>query len=423
MALVYPLLLGCVWRDFLGGLVLFGWFKVLAVSALLGLMCGGGAWAKVSDGRVSKDRGVRALEERAEVRKDALKDGMAKINAAGAKVDESRTLVDEMRGRTKEIEERARQLELQSKAQTEDLGEARERYEARVRAAYKGDDLLGALSMVGGIVDEESITSSVQTAEVLSRGRDDIEQLEDTRQNLQNSIRQLEQKKEDYGVLVKEERRKSDELRSRERDLDAAIDRISESRTNIRQRIEARLRKLEAAEKAGKLRKPVSGGGDKIDQERELGISSHFDEMKTDSVAEPVRETSFKRYKELYKQAAEEYGFGEDWYVLMAVGQIESSHGENLGPSTSGALGPMQFLPSTWSTSGVDGNGDGKKNIMDPEDAIPAAAGYLRDGGAPNDWSAALYTYNHSGSYVKEVLAIAEGYRQRAGDKKAGPYI
>lgn len=403
--------------------MLFGWFKVLAVSALLGLMCGGGAWAKVSDGRVSKDRGVRALEERAEVRKDALKDGMAKINAAGAKVDESRTLVDEMRGRTKEIEERARQLELQSKAQTEDLGEARERYEARVRAAYKGDDLLGALSMVGGIVDEESITSSVQTAEVLSRGRDDIEQLEDTRQNLQNSIRQLEQKKEDYGVLVKEERRKSDELRSRERDLDAAIDRISESRTNIRQRIEARLRKLEAAEKAGKLRKPVSGGGDKIDQERELGISSHFDEMKTDSVAEPVRETSFKRYKELYKQAAEEYGFGEDWYVLMAVGQIESSHGENLGPSTSGALGPMQFLPSTWSTSGVDGNGDGKKNIMDPEDAIPAAAGYLRDGGAPNDWSAALYTYNHSGSYVKEVLAIAEGYRQRAGDKKAGPYI
>lgn len=402
---------------------MFGWFKVLAVSALLGLMCGGGAWAKVSDGRVSKDRGVRALEERAEVRKDALKDGMAKINAAGAKVDESRTLVDEMRGRTKEIEERARQLELQSKAQTEDLGEARERYEARVRAAYKGDDLLGALSMVGGIVDEESITSSVQTAEVLSRGRDDIEQLEDTRQNLQNSIRQLEQKKEDYGVLVKEERRKSDELRSRERDLDAAIDRISESRTNIRQRIEARLRKLEAAEKAGKLRKPVSGGGDKIDQERELGISSHFDEMKTDSVAEPVRETSFKRYKELYKQAAEEYGFGEDWYVLMAVGQIESSHGENLGPSTSGALGPMQFLPSTWSTSGVDGNGDGKKNIMDPEDAIPAAAGYLRDGGAPNDWSAALYTYNHSGSYVKEVLAIAEGYRQRAGDKKAGPYI
>lgn len=404
--------------------MLFGWFRVMVVSIVLGLVCGGGAWAEVSDGRTSKEGGVRALEERAEDRRDDLKDGMAKINAIGAQVDESRTSVGEMRGRTREIEGRARELELQSKAQTEDLEEARGYYEDQVRAAYKGDDLSGVLSMVGGIVDgEESITASVQTSEVLAQGRDDIEQFEDARQSLQNSIRQLEQKKEDYGVLVKEERRKSGELRLRERDLDAAIDRVSESRTNIRQRIEARLRELEAAEKVGKLQKPVSGGGDKVAQERELGISLRFDESNDDTVLEPVRETSFERYKELYKQAAGEYGFGEDWYVLMAVGQVESGHGENLGPSTAGALGPMQFLPSTWSTSGVDGNGDGKKNIMDPEDAIPAAAGYLRTGGAPGDWSAALYTYNHSRSYVKEVLAMAEGYRQRAGDKKAGPYI
>lgn len=240
--------------------MLFGWFRVMVVSIVLGLVYGGGAWAEVSDGRTSKEGGVRALEERAEDRRDDLKDGMAKINAIGAQVDESRTSVGEMRGRTREIEGRARELELQSKAQTEDLEEARGCYEDQVRAAYKGDDLSGVLSMVGGIVDgEESITASVQTSEVLAQGRDDIEQFEDARQSLQNSIRQLEQKKEDYGVLVKEERRKSEELRLRERDLDAAIDRISESRTNIRQRIEARLRELEAAEKVGKLQKPVSG--------------------------------------------------------------------------------------------------------------------------------------------------------------------
>jgi hypothetical protein len=60
---------------------------------------------------------------------------------------------------------------------------------------------------------------------------------------------------------------------------------------------------------------------------------------------------------------------------------------------------------------------------MDPEDAIPAAAGYLRSGGAPRDWTAALYTYNHSSSYVLEVLTIAEALRRQAGDTNAGPYI
>jgi membrane-bound lytic murein transglycosylase B len=140
-------------------------------------------------------------------------------------------------------------------------------------------------------------------------------------------------------------------------------------------------------------------------------------------VPEPVEPTSREEYDRLYKQAAADYGFGEDWYVLSAIGQVESNHGENLGPSSAGALGPMQFLPSTWLTAGVDGDGDGEKNIMDPEDAIPAAAGYLRSGGAPGDWTAALYTYNHSSSYVLEVLTIAESLRKQAGDTNPRPYI
>ncbi|MFF7242017.1 NlpC/P60 family protein [Streptomyces collinus] len=42
-----------------------------------------------------------------------------------------------------------------------------------------------------------------------------------------------------------------------------------------------------------------------------------------------------------------------------------------------GAQGIAQFMPSTWETHGIDGNGDGKRDVWDPEDAIPAAAGYL----------------------------------------------
>jgi membrane-bound lytic murein transglycosylase B len=94
-----------------------------------------------------------------------------------------------------------------------------------------------------------------------------------------------------------------------------------------------------------------------------------------------------------------------------------------MGSSSSGAMGPMQFLPSTWETAGVDGNGDGAANIMDPRDAIPAAARYLKSGGAPQDWYRALFTYNHADWYVLKVLGVAEGYRRLANDDTVGPYI
>ena len=135
-----------------------------------------------------------------------------------------------------------------------------------------------------------------------------------------------------------------------------------------------------------------------------------------------MKRISSKQYEMLYREAARDYGFSEDWYILAAVGKVESDHGRNLGPSSAGALGPMQFLPSTWKAYGLDGNGDGVANIMDPEDAIPAAARYLRAGGAPEDWYAALYTYNRADWYVKKVLGVAEAYRKLAADNTVGPY-
>jgi len=58
---------------------------------------------------------------------------------------------------------------------------------------------------------------------------------------------------------------------------------------------------------------------------------------------------------------------------------------------------------------------------MDPGDAIPA--GCLRDGGAPQDWYRALYSYNHADWYVEKVLAVAEGYRRLTKDGRVGPYV
>ena len=71
----------------------------------------------------------------------------------------------------------------------------------------------------------------------------------------------------------------------------------------------------------------------------------------------------------------------------------------------------------------MDGNGDGVANIMDPRDAIPAAARHLQVGGAPWDWYRVLFTYNHADWYVVKVLGVAEGYRRLAPDNTIGPYI
>ncbi|MBC7373388.1 MAG: lytic transglycosylase domain-containing protein [Frankiales bacterium] len=120
-----------------------------------------------------------------------------------------------------------------------------------------------------------------------------------------------------------------------------------------------------------------------------------------------------KTYRDLYIDGAR-YCPGLSWTILAAIGQVESGHGRNNGPSSAGALGPMQFLPSTWAAYGVDGDGDGKADINSPYDAIPAAAGYLCRSGAnqgPDGLYNAIFAYNHADWYVKKVLATAALYR------------
>ena len=149
------------------------------------------------------------------------------------------------------------------------------------------------------------------------------------------------------------------------------------------------------------------------------------------------------------------------WELVAAIGRVESDHGRyggntlsNKGVSTPGiygipldgsngtaritdtdagqydddpaldrAVGPMQFIPSTWSVIGVDGDGDGQRNPQDIDDAALATGVYLCSGGgdlsSTADQREAVYRYNHSNEYVDLVLSIMAAYS--GGDFAAVP--
>jgi len=149
------------------------------------------------------------------------------------------------------------------------------------------------------------------------------------------------------------------------------------------------------------------------------------------------------------------------WPLLAAIGRVESDHGRHSGsrlsedgvarPSIFGplldgrhgttriadtdgglfdrsaaldrAVGPMQFIPSTWLIVGVDGDSDHQRDPQDIDDAALAAAVYLCSGegdlATAVGAGAAAYRYNHSPAYVELVMRIAreyavEGYASRA---------
>jgi len=133
-------------------------------------------------------------------------------------------------------------------------------------------------------------------------------------------------------------------------------------------------------------------------------------------------------YLRLYQQAAARWCPGLPWSVLAAVGKVESDHGRarlpgvRSGANRAGAAGPMQLgirgrAGRTWQRYRTDGNHDGRRSVYDPADATATAARYLCAHGAarPGGLRRALYAYNHSAAYVRQVLAVARRYQAPGG--------
>jgi murein DD-endopeptidase MepM/ murein hydrolase activator NlpD len=112
----------------------------------------------------------------------------------------------------------------------------------------------------------------------------------------------------------------------------------------------------------------------------------------------------------LWQQAGSAYGI--PWQVLASINKIESNFGQNMGPSSAGAVGWMQFMPSTWLRWGVDADGDGIADPWTATDAIYAAARYLAAAGGQTDIARGVFAYNHADWYVREVLDLAKVYGQ-----------
>lgn len=123
---------------------------------------------------------------------------------------------------------------------------------------------------------------------------------------------------------------------------------------------------------------------------------------KVDGVAVP------EELKPIYAEASAKYELGSRGpSILASINWNESAFGTNMGQPP-GAMGWMSFLPESWTSFGLDGDGDGDRDPFDPVDAIHAAAHLLSITGAPTDLREALFSYNHSDVYVADVLTEAE---------------
>ena len=131
----------------------------------------------------------------------------------------------------------------------------------------------------------------------------------------------------------------------------------------------------------------------------------------------------------VFERAAGSYQLGPGgWAYLAAINEVESDFdrstlpGVHSGTNADGAAGPMQIgiggtAGNTWARYAVDAPGGAiPPSVYDETDAVYAAANYLHASGAPGDWPAALYAYNHAGWYVAQVQQLAQRYAQTAGN-------
>ena len=120
--------------------------------------------------------------------------------------------------------------------------------------------------------------------------------------------------------------------------------------------------------------------------------------------------------KTLYVAAAARYKI--PWELLAGIGMAETRHGRNNATSSAGAQGLMQFMPATFASFDIDGDGDGRTNIHSDADSVFSAGNYLVASGVRSGAAGvikALWAYNRSVTYRNDVLYYAWSYAGKGG--------
>ena len=334
----------------------------------------------------------------ASARADSAADAQAEANRAAAQVQElrpkveralrayDRALADLGSGVTRSIT--AEQAADQAAA----LAEAdRRSANNRVRALYMAG---GSAALVASVLDATDAADAFQRVAYVQRlvqvGTSVADSSADRTMTLQHRAEALQLAAETRTTTAADVQRRYDELAAELADATAALAQLS-----------ARAKSLEAAEAAAAQVAALNAAVAAAGQARVA--TAHA------SSVVPLA------YLRLYHSAAHTCR-GMSWTLLAAIGQVESGHGANTSTSYAGAQGPMQFLPSTFASYAVDGDGDGVASITSPADAVFSAARYLCANGAGRGEEAtarAIWHYNHADWYVALVLKLAGEYAVR----------
>jgi cell wall-associated NlpC family hydrolase/peptidoglycan hydrolase CwlO-like protein len=293
-------------------------------------------------------------------------------------------------------------------------------------------DLMNGITSITTVNKQQLLLENIQRVSQLFALQEELKkassELENNHVELEGMITQLQEQQREKEKLVEQLKQKEEASNKQKKQL------------------------LEESKKVEKERELIEGAISNEEERAEKG-STFFGQSNIPSNAtfiNPSTDTSNtsipSQYMKYYLYGEKEYGV--PWYYLAAIHSVETSFSTSPTLTSSvGAIGSMQFMPSTWvgykyessgglvaenvditdletikkgNGYGVDADNDGKADPYSVADGVAAAANYLSSNGFASDPRKAIWHYNHADWYVEKVINLAENFKNSTQVSKDG---